>query len=84
MAMKTKIKFIILIFLTLFLLSGCESYDELDEDYEVPTSQYAKNSTTRFYDEEACVVCWVFEFSYRGSISCLPIDQTELTASDFE
>ena len=32
----------------------------------------------RFVDREAEVICWIFISSYKGGISCLPLDETGL------
>jgi hypothetical protein len=33
---------------------------------------------SRFVDEEAGAVCWLYEGYEKGGISCLPLDQTNL------
>lgn len=36
------------------------------------------SAVTRFTDDEAGVVCWVYQDFNRGGISCLPINDTKL------
>lgn len=60
------------------VMAGIASSIWLPETYIEPTKigrPSGHNGTLdRIYDHDAGVVCWI----YSGSVSCLPIDQTDL------
>ena len=59
------------------LIASCgqmPSNNELYGGSRVPISP----GITRFIDEEAAVVCWVFAEPYKGGLSCIPLVQTGL------
>ena len=53
--------------ITTIVLTGC-----------VTPTEKADSLTTRYVDEEAGVVCWVYTAFHGGGISCLPISETKL------
>lgn len=55
------------------LLAGCGPATA--ETYSVKGWE---NRIERFEDTDAGVVCWVYHDSYKGGLSCLPINQTKL------
>ena len=55
------------------LLVSCESLNP-DEPERIAVG----SDITRFIDEEAGVVCWIYTGYNKGGISCLPIKDTAL------
>ncbi len=43
---------------------------------EVTGDGFNTTGVSRFEDDEAGVVCWVYSGGYKGGISCLPIEDT--------
>lgn len=63
-------KHFILVMLSSLLLTACGSVVGPDG------RPVGKNQgLTRYVDEEAEVVCWVYSSGYQGGLSCLPFDQ---------
>lgn len=79
-------KRILLISLVLLVLVGCATQEYTNEDSgidsiylgKIKSGSYA-NYIERFIDSEAGVVCWVVVEFRGGGISCLPLDQTNLS-----
>ena len=67
-----------MLLLVLVLLAACavprlQSQEDADSARRIETSD---SSVDRWVDREAGVVCWIYLFY---GISCLPIEQTDLT-----
>jgi hypothetical protein len=65
--------------LLVVLLSGC-AWSNQDNYSGIPVESYpGEYGISRFVDDEAGVVCWVYLELNAGGISCLPISDTKLT-----
>jgi hypothetical protein len=68
-----KITKIVLVSLFLVLLTGCGGGEPV-------SSTSMLGGITRFYDNDAGVVCWVYNDFEKGGISCLPLKETKLNS----
>jgi hypothetical protein len=66
----------------MILVSGCEVTTSGSGNKTVQ-QQTSHPWIERWYDEEAGVVCWMWPRPYGVGLSCLPIEQTQLSPSDF-
>jgi hypothetical protein len=55
----------------LWAMTACVAATPLNNNKEV-----VGDRITRWTDEEAGVVCWIYNAGYAGGISCLPISET--------
>jgi len=67
-------KFLIILVLSILFLVSCAP------EYQQNVSEQTNltDSVSRFIDNEADVVCWIYRAGYKGGISCLPISETSL------
>lgn len=85
-------KAVIMLLLIALLLVACTGNNNVETKVvETPTSTRLRiediatevaPDVYRFIDEEAGVVCYVYEFVKRGGISCLSVEQTKLEVED--
>ncbi len=64
----------------LMLLAACASPRESDQETseEITWIVPGLSSIGRYVDEEAGVVCWIYNGYEKGGIDCLPIADTRL------
>ena len=74
----------VIIVLAILLLCSCaplKAYqNDVVIDKGIPTQGFEKinNWLYRAIDKEAGVVCWVYAYSERGGIDCMPTSDTRL------
>lgn len=63
-------------------LTGCRPNEEIQSEAgegAVDANPISSNQfISRYYDDEAGVVCWVYSAYGQGGISCLPYHSTDL------
>jgi hypothetical protein len=72
-------KRLIVVMVVLFLVLAACAGNTVDNDArEVYSGAAVYNGVGRFVDDEAGVVCWVYDRYKSGGISCLPLRDTLL------
>lgn len=74
-ALRSPLYWLFWIVLGAAALASCGAAEESTED---TACIQLRASVCRFVDTEAGTVCWMYTRAYRGGISCLPIEQTDL------
>jgi len=67
----------LIIFLLALILTAC-SAPPPKEQLKTESINDIRYNITRYVDDEAGVVCWVYGNYEKGGLSCLPLSQTSI------